>query len=642
MHKKRKYILRFFITLLLLVPVTVFIMKWSVIAAGTTDDVITEVQLNYPEYFSTNNIIYDALRSLGWLLILLLRKIADFCITLYDHSLGFFSMVSVNINEYIPYAHELFTAILAVCILAMGVILIIHPKKKPDILVSLFLVVIAVSLQSAILIPLSTPTQSAVKELAQTNNYLNSLISNHVHDLFYIDNSLSGGLAALADGNIDIDSITAELTDSQIERLDATDVVNYANDRLSDAAKGENGIMGKRVVLFTNPDGTEEPTLVEIYNGFGWNDGESNDFFNEFFYRYKIDTMEIILALIATLIVYLMLSYKVIRIVIEIIVGNILAIFYSANFNGNQKVIQIFKEIINAFIVLLLSAVMVRIFLIGERTLSSMDLSGLEYGFLLLFLSFAIIDGPNVIQRIVGVDAGISNELGKLFAASQLMNMGAATIRMTAGAAGSIGRGIKAAGGRITGNAVNPADSSPNVPPNADTNSNPEDSDSSISDDSVDRNNEQGNIPPEHPNEPTASDTPSDHSTSGHDSSDYADIPPDQTDGTGMTSSPNIPPNDFDNTNSSDHTTEADSHNLENDPVHRNEMIGDIGRQEGSLDLSRDMQRSNYEVAADMNESIASQNKTPDINGISGIAQHSTTSMETNWDEFFENKEGDK
>lgn len=440
-HYKQKlfFACAFFLT-------SIFILSMQV-SADAPEDVIINVLNNYPKYFKQNNLISDAFRYLSWIIILLLKYIVQFCVSLYDYSLGFFTLISRTINDFVPYAHELFTAILSVSLLVMGVILILSHKKKPDILISLFLVVVALSLQTVVLSPMIAPTQSAARELAMTTDISQRIISSHVHDLVYIDQSLGNGLSDLSSGSIDINTITRELSDQQIDNIDINEVLNYENSQLSEGASGQDGILGKELTTYYGADGSETHLLTDIYNGFGWNTEDRNDFFNNFYYRYKIDSLEIILALFATIIVYLFMSYKVIKIVIEIVTGNILAIFYSANFNSTQKVVQILKEILNAFIVLLLSAVLIRIFIIGEQVLSRAGMNGIQYSFLLIFLAFAIIDGPNIIQRIVGVDAGISSELSKLFAFAQLSHMGGSAAAVTAGVAGSLsGAALKGAG----------------------------------------------------------------------------------------------------------------------------------------------------------------------------------------------------
>lgn len=56
------------------------------VMADAPDDVIISILNNYPDYFKQNNIIFDVIRWISWLLITLLRVIANFCVTLYEYS----------------------------------------------------------------------------------------------------------------------------------------------------------------------------------------------------------------------------------------------------------------------------------------------------------------------------------------------------------------------------------------------------------------------------------------------------------------------------------------------------------------------------------------------------------------------------
>lgn len=624
------------------------------VSADAPEDVIINVQNNYPDYFEQNGIISDALRFLSWLLIQIIRAITDFCVTLYEHSLGFMTLISENINTYVPYAQELFTAILAVSLLAMGIIFIIHPQKKPDILLSLFLMVVSLALQTVILNPMIAPTQSAVSELAMSNSVANSIVNSHIHDLLYIDQYLPNGLSDLADGSIDIDELTLNLTDSQIDNLDVNEVINYENSRLSDGAKGKDGILGKKLEIYYNDDGTEERSLTDVYNGFGWNTEESEDFFNEFYYRYKIDSFEIILALIAILIVYLMMAYKVIRIVIEIIVGNILTIFYSANFNSSQKVIQILKEILNCFIVLMLSAVMIRVFAAAETLLNTMDLSGIEYGFLLIFIALAIVDGPNMIQRIVGVDAGISSEMAKIFAISQMGNMAGAGVRTAGAVLGAAAHGVKGAAhlGKSVWDKFSGDGSSnqPDVPPDhSDSNGiggneqTPQDENSGI-------DNAQKTTPSQAAPETGSANIPEEN----------AAIPPDMQ----SSGSENAMPPDMQSFNSEDASLEkqtaadaaAGSSSLGSEgnkntrippdngsvhaPANDNNFSSATSIGRGSVGINpNNRNETNYELYSRMDDDYISSTvaKLNDVNGVSGIGATNGTTMEfTGWRDLFD------
>lgn len=622
MIKKRKYLTLFlFLSGLLAFTCTAM--------ADAPENVIIDALHNYPDYFKQNNIISDALRSLSWLCISLLSMFTEFCVDLYEHSLGILALLSENINNFIPHAHELFTVILAVSILIMGVILIVYPKKKPDILLSVFLMVMALALQTVILNPLISPMQSAMRELAMTNSIVDQIVTSHIHDLLYIDKKLPNGLSDLASGTVDIDSLTLNLSDEQIDNIKINETINYKNNRLSEGAKGKDGILGKKLEIYYDKNGTEQMELSDINNGFGWNSEDNNDFFNEFYYRYKIDTLEILLALMAILLVYLFMAAKVVRIIFEIVMGNILAIYYSANFNGPQKVLHIFREILNCFIVLLLTGVLIRMFLLCENMIQGLNLSSLEYGILLLLAAIATIDAPNIIQKIVGIDAGLSSGFGKLFAISQGIQLAGTGLKTAGSIIGAAGKGMGIAGHKLSemihkareATGENSASKDIKTPPDMNKTS---------------ENNatKQTDIPPT-----SGSQTPD---AAEFNESQNADVPPDIEDSKATdTSSDSFKPEvDMFAETESDQSHNFDSPRNYNSNFENEKNGTMIERTLGSMDLSSGTQKTNYETYQNMNAEYKDShvNDPNNVDRISGINSVSTTSMETepNWNTFLE------
>ena len=634
------------------------------VMADAPDDVIISILNNYPDYFKQNNIIFDVIRWISWLLITLLRVIANFCVTLYEYSLGLLTLISENINKFVPYAHELFTVILAISLLAMGIMLIVHPKKKPDLLLSLFLMVMALSLQTVILNPMIAPTQAAIRELSMTNSIVDRIVNSHIHDLLYIDQKLPNGLIDLASGDIDIASLTINLTDKQINNIDVNEVLNYKSNRLSEGAKGQDGILGKKLEIYYDENEVENRELVDVDNGFGWNSEDDADFFNEFYYRYKIDSIEIIISLLAIIIVYLFMAAKVIKIVFEIVMGNIIAIYYSANLNGPQKVLQIFKEILNCFIVLLLTGVLIRMFVISETIIYELELSGLAYGFLLIFVAIAVIQGPNIIQKIIGIDAGISDGLGTLFALSQGANLTASGVKGASSVIGSAGRGIGSIKQTISdkissaksASADNGLGSDIQTPPsmhNSEENdmsqkgtksNSAEDSNSSSTPNpsgSFDDTKETVQTPPSESETFSSEGTygSEELDTNGFVNQENADIPPD-IDDTNAT----MPPTSNMQSDLQNETVQQSSDfsmpEKNNNSLHpdENKNASAIERTFGSLDLSTEKQKSNYETYKEMDTAYKNSqtNELQNTNGISGIGAANTTSMNSipNWKEF--------
>lgn len=73
-------------------------------------------------------------------------------------------------------------------------------------------------------------------------------------------------------------------------------------------------------------------SLDELYDGVAW-----TDLLNEFYYRYTVDYGVMWMELISLIIIYLFMSYKVIRILYEIVIHRLLAYLYSANLNNKSE-----------------------------------------------------------------------------------------------------------------------------------------------------------------------------------------------------------------------------------------------------------------------------------------------------------------
>ena len=346
------------------------------------------------------------------------------------------------------------------------------------------------------------------------------------------------------------------------------------------------------------------------------------------------------------------------------LMGNIIGIYYSANLNGPQKVLQIFKEILNCFIVLLLTGVLIRMFVISETIIYELELSGLAYGFLLIFVAIAVIQGPNIIQKIIGIDAGISDGLGTLFALSQGANLAASGVKGASSVIGSAGKGIGSIKQMISdkissaksASADNGLGSDIQAPPsmhNSEENdmsqkgtqsNSAEDSNSSSTPNpsgSFDDTKETVQTPP------SESETLSSEGTYGSEELDTngfvdqenADIPPD-IDDTNAT----MPPTSNMQSDLQNETVQQSSDfsmpEKNNNSLHpdENKNASAIERTFGSLDLSTEKQKSNYETYKEMDTAYKNSqtNELQNTNGISGIGAANTTSMNSipNWKEF--------
>ena len=160
--------------------------------------------------------------------------------------------------------------------------------------------------------------------------------------------------------------------------------------------------------------------LKEIYNGVAW-----TDLLNEYYYRYDVEWYTVIVGLVSMIIVYVCLAYKVVRILYEVVVQRLLAALYSANLTSSQKTLKILDSIKDSYITLILVMVCLKIYLLAFKMVGETGFGEFSKVMVLLFVAFAVVDGPNIIQKLTGVDAGLSSGMGKMIAGVQAMRMAA-------------------------------------------------------------------------------------------------------------------------------------------------------------------------------------------------------------------------
>ena len=111
------------------------------------------------------------------------------------------------------------------------------------------------------------------------------------------------------------------------------------------------------------------------------------------------------------------MAYKVVRIIFELAANRVLAVLYSADLTGGQKTMKILTSIKDSYIVMLFSAIMIKLFTMMNTYISSkFPDDALVRNLFILFIAFAVCDGPNIIEKLTGIDAGLKSVVGILIA----------------------------------------------------------------------------------------------------------------------------------------------------------------------------------------------------------------------------------
>ncbi|QWB31925.1 pLS20_p028 family conjugation system transmembrane protein [Exiguobacterium acetylicum] len=351
----------------------------------------------FQDLLSISDLVRDALRSIGWILVRGLSFIIDGLEQITNDILlikSFFN--NPQVVEFVQTIQPFLYVILAGSFLFTGYLMIFQKKfDREGFLINLFITLLVLGLLSPTMIKTSEFTDKAITSINQDGVYENrdhtlsqSVLQKNVHDLVEYDKT------AFKDTKIKIpNSIPA----SQIKNIDINDVFDSDEYRLS--KEGEDISQNK---LAWNGKEMTETELDQ--SGVEWN--------NQYYYRYHPNWLTILVTLGVMGFTLFSIAYKLARLSFELAFNYVLAILVApADLHSGQKTKKVIQSILNTFLVIILIFVSIKLYTIGTAYLAD-TLDGLAYLIALIAFSAALIDGPNMVERLFGIDAGLKRGWG--------------------------------------------------------------------------------------------------------------------------------------------------------------------------------------------------------------------------------------
>lgn len=426
-------------------------------AAGYSDEELIKIYTDYSDLFKQNDLVSNAFRSLGCGVLSFLVVIADGASGLFEKSFGMIDFTKYQpVQDFINDWQVVWVSLLCVAIAWLGINLVFNSDKNPKIATNICVAILVVTSMTWMVSQMNTLLTKGIRNEilgTTTTNTVYETLGNNVHDLKYIDSV--AGLKNLGSKNADgvkYANAGTPMNKKIWKALKINEIVNP--DDVKDESKD---IVENYKTDIPTEDGKVKSMVSECYDGVAW-----TDLLNTYYYRYEIDWLESFLEIISIAIIYLFFSYKVVRTLYEVVFSEILAMLYSPNLTNGQKTIKILDGIKDSYIIILLSLVSVRLYMIAIEYISGKNWNGFTKGMFLLFIAFAVIDGPNLVQRITGLDAGLSDGMQKVMSAYYAGGMMAGAAR----GAGHIASGVaKGAGkfGKTIGGAVRNGSKNANV-----------------------------------------------------------------------------------------------------------------------------------------------------------------------------------
>lgn len=376
-----------------------------------SEEAILNLLVENHTYLSPSHIFISAFRIVGWWIVKGLIFLANCCQDFYKACFRF-----LDFTEYEPVENFLsefkvgVVVIMTISFVIIGYKLLFSTNKKPSVITNFMIGMFVLCASATLLNTINTAMFSANAYITAgyggSGNAANQVVSSCLTDLIYIDKQV--GLENMNPKNLPHE----QLSDEILNNLNFIEVVKDDNKYLTtDNAKK---ILQKKAVYV--PGNTY--VLDDIYNGV-----LMTDFASEYYYRYHLDFFSSALILLSLIITFSVLGYKVIKLIWEIITGQFLVILFSGEIVSGQTIKKILECLRNTYVVMLYTMVSIKLYLLAVDYIMA-NFTGVIRGGIILCLAFAIIDGPIMIEKILGLDAGLQSGTAKILAMAHLMSSG--------------------------------------------------------------------------------------------------------------------------------------------------------------------------------------------------------------------------
>ena len=362
-----------------------------------SDEELLEKLLEFSDVLSTNNIFISGLRIMGWGIILFLKMIVDSLEDMVNNVLtltDFF--LSEPVQGFLETIQPVLYILLAISLAMIGFRLIFNKEKnRADIPMNLFISIMTITLLTFGMGKVNEFTGDAV-DVAQIDNdsftTSDRVMKDYLTDISIYDETGWETTKADVRNHVSPDSIDKISINETID-----DSFEKANgDSLS--TEGQKIIMNKVGIESNGEEG-----LVEL--------GKSGlfDFLPENYYRWHVDWLTAIVTLGVMAFTMVLISIKVAKLCFELGFNHIVALIMAyADISTGQRLKAIIKNIGSIFASLIMIFLSLRVYMY-YTTFIGENLEGMAYLVALIAGSLAVIDGPNIVQKLFGIDAGLKN-----------------------------------------------------------------------------------------------------------------------------------------------------------------------------------------------------------------------------------------
>lgn len=356
---------------------------------------ILQILTNYTPFFKIGNVISDFLRWILWALVSILCNLSDGVEKIVNkiYSLNNFFNKS-EIQQIIDKFKPALWVVLTISVLYIGYKLVIDREFKGERIFQNFILSFMVILAlPAFMVQMNKITSSAINvanegiKVEEQTTTARSIIKDNIYDLKYLEKQ---GFKLNGDLN-DSKTKTNNLNPENILIIN----INSTIDR---------GFLDKEVFkkkIEIDENGKEQ--VVDLEKSFF-------GFIEEQYYRFNFNFLTMIIMLICLIVTFVLTSIKIARIIIELGFKKVFAMMLAfGDISSGQKLKTVLKDILSSFGIIFATSILLKLYMVSTTWINTIDANILVKIIFIIASSLMVIDGPNIIERVLGIDAGIKS-----------------------------------------------------------------------------------------------------------------------------------------------------------------------------------------------------------------------------------------
>lgn len=355
---------------------------------------------DFQEYLSISNVFTDIIRWFAWVMVKGLAWIVDALENLTDDIL--LIKTFYNNSEIVAFVDTIKPVLyifLAFSLLYTGYLLIFNKKfNREGIVINIFIACIIILALNAGMDKANEFTDVAIDAVKIETLYPNddstlsgSIIQRNVTDLTEFDKNTWSTTEL---------SVPNSTPPSRIANINIRE--KYGKDTEGISNEGQD--ISKYMLSLNNVGEYRADKFDQ--SGLEWN--------NEYYFRYSVNWFTIFVTLSIIGFTLFSIALKLAKLFFELTFNYILALIVApADIHDGQKTKKIIQSILNTFFATIFIFLSMKVYMIGTAYLED-TLSTFPYLVALIAFSLAVVDGPNIVERLFGIDAGLKNGWGVL------------------------------------------------------------------------------------------------------------------------------------------------------------------------------------------------------------------------------------